>query len=40
MEIVKIEMNLKAVNKSIALFNCEKRKSQALFTQIQLAKLL
>ncbi|PJH58789.1 DNA breaking-rejoining protein [Salmonella enterica subsp. enterica serovar Typhimurium] len=23
MEIVKIEMNLKAVNKSIALFNCE-----------------
>lgn len=39
MEIVKIEMNLKAVNKSIALFNCE-RKSQALFTQIQLAKLL
>lgn len=27
MEIVKIEMNLKAVNKSIALFNCEKRVS-------------
>ncbi len=25
MEIVKIEMNLKAVNKSIALFNCEKK---------------
>ncbi len=23
MEIVKIEMNLKAVNKSIAVFNCE-----------------
>lgn len=27
MEIVKIEMNLKAVNKSIALFNCEKKVS-------------
>lgn len=39
MEIVKIEMNLKAVNKSIALF-IAKRESQALFTQIQLAKPL
>lgn len=25
MEIVKIEMNLKVVNKSIVLFNCEKK---------------
>lgn len=25
MEIVKIEMNLKAVNKEVAVFNCEKQ---------------
>ena len=27
MEIVKIEMNLKAVNKEVAAFNCEKKVS-------------
>ncbi|MGU7154505.1 DNA breaking-rejoining protein [Salmonella enterica subsp. enterica serovar Miami] len=30
MEIVKIEMNLKAVNKNIALFNCENKVSGAV----------
>lgn len=27
MQIVKVELNLKAVNKEIALFNCEKKVS-------------
>ncbi|VEB61349.1 Uncharacterised protein [Salmonella enterica subsp. enterica] len=40
MEIVKIEMNLKAVNKRHCFIQLRKEKSQALFTQIQLAKLL
>lgn len=32
MEIVKVELNLKAINKSIALFNCDKKVSGLIHT--------
>lgn len=32
MEIVKVELNLKAINKSIALFNCNKKVSGLIHT--------